>query len=50
VNTVIKVFLTGVVVVLGVPGLVIEPGPFSEIITAGLIASIWGLDWSTGGE
>lgn len=40
--------LTGVVVVLEVPGLFVEPGPFSEMVAAGLIASIWGLDFDGG--
>ncbi|MFB6144682.1 MAG: hypothetical protein ABEJ98_05215 [Candidatus Nanohaloarchaea archaeon] len=45
-NVIVKGFLTLVVVVLMVPGLVFEPGPFSELVGAGLIASIWGLDWN----
>jgi len=47
-----NLFLTLLVVVLAIPGLVIEPGPFSEIIAATFIASIWGIDFSPtdGGE
>jgi len=36
-----KIVLTGVVVVLAVPGLIIEPGPFSEIVAGGLLIAIW---------
>lgn len=49
-NVLIKLFLTGLVAVFAVPGLILEPGPFSEITAAGLLAAIWGLDWSSGGE
>lgn len=44
-STASKVFLTGVVAVFAIPGLIVEPGPFSEIVAAGLLAAIWGLDW-----
>jgi len=44
-NILTKLLLTSVIVVLAIPGLIVEPGPFSEIVTAGLLASIWGLDW-----
>lgn len=36
-----KLGLTAVVIVLAVPGLVIEPGPFSEIVAGGLLIAIW---------
>lgn len=38
----VKFGLTLVVVVLMIPGLVVEPGPISEIIGLGAILSIWG--------
>lgn len=44
-NTAVKLFLTAVVAVFAIPGLIVEPGPFSEITAAGLLAAIWGLDW-----
>lgn len=45
-STATKLFLTAVVGVFAIPGLVVEPGPFSELTAAGLLAAIWGLDWS----
>lgn len=47
-NTIINVLLTAVVLVLMLPGLVVEPGPISEIVGLGAIMSIWGIDWSGG--
>jgi hypothetical protein len=41
-----KLLLTGVVVVLAIPGLIIEPGPFSEIAALGVLAAIWSEDKS----
>jgi hypothetical protein len=41
-----KIVLTVIVLVLMVPGLIIEPGPVSEIVGIGAIAGIWGLDLS----
>jgi hypothetical protein len=49
-NFLVKALLTAVIVVLMVPGLIIEPGPISEIIGIGFLASIWGLDFMPGGE
>lgn len=37
-----KVVMTALVVVFMVPGLVLEPGPISEIVGIGAIATIWG--------
>lgn len=48
-NVVTKAVLSAVVVILFVPGLIIEPGPISEIAALGILTSIWGIDW-TGGE
>lgn len=45
-STFVKLLLTGVVAVFALPGLIVEPGPFSELTAAGLLAAIWGLDWS----
>ena len=43
-NILTKVGLTALTVVLAIPGLVIEPGPFSEIIAVAVISGIWGFD------
>lgn len=45
----VNLALTLIIVVLAVPGLVIEPGPFSEIVAGGLFAAVWGLDFDGGG-
>lgn len=45
-----KIFLSVVVVVLMIPGLIIEPGPLSEIMGIGALGSIWGLDLLQGGN
>ena len=47
-NLVFKIVASAVVIVLMIPGLVIEPGPVSEIIGLGALGTIWGLD--LGGE
>lgn len=36
-----KILLSAVVVVLAIPGLIIEPGPFSEIAALGVLTAIW---------
>jgi len=36
-----KVVLTVAVVVAAIPGLIVEPGPLSEIVALGLLATIW---------
>lgn len=36
-----KLILTAAVVIFAVPGLVIEPGPVSEIVALGALAAIW---------
>jgi hypothetical protein len=43
-NIVIKVALSAVVIVLMIPGLIVEPGPISEILGLGALGAIWGLD------
>lgn len=40
-NLLTKLMLTAIVVVLSVPGLIIEPGPFSEVVAGGLLITIW---------
>lgn len=48
-SVVVKVALSVVVVLLAIPGLVIEPGPLSEIVALGALGSIWGFDLMDGG-
>ena len=40
-----KILLTGIILVLMIPGLIIEPSPLSEVIGLGAILSVWGFDW-----
>lgn len=40
-----KLAASAVIIVLAIPGLIIEPGPLSELVALGLLAAIW-----TGGE
>lgn len=40
----VKGVLTLLVVVMAIPGLIIEPGPLSELVALGAIGTIWGLD------
>lgn len=49
-SVVVKALLSVVVVVLAIPGLVIEPGPISEIVALGSLGSIWGFDLAGGGD
>jgi len=49
-STPIKLLLTVGIGILMVPGLIIEPGPISEIVGLGAIMSVWGIDWSEGGS
>jgi hypothetical protein len=48
-SALVKLGLSAVVVVLALPGLVIEPGPLSEIVALGALGSIWGFDLMDGG-
>jgi hypothetical protein len=50
VSVLVKTGLSVVVVLLAIPGLVIEPGPLSEIVALGALGSIWGFDLMDGGE
>lgn len=36
-----KVVLTALAVILAVPGLLIEPGPFSEMAVAAFLINLW---------
>ena len=36
-----KVAASAVVIVLAIPGLIIEPGPLSEITALGFLSAIW---------
>lgn len=36
-----KVILTVAVIVAAIPGLVVEPGPISEVVALGVLAAIW---------
>lgn len=45
-----KLLLTGVILMLMIPGLVIEPGPISELVGFGAIGAVWGLSFDGGGS
>jgi len=45
----VNLALTAAIVVMAIPGLIVEPGPFSELVAAGLIAGVWGVDFDGGG-
>jgi len=49
VNILVKIGLTAMIFIAAIPGLIIEPGPFSEIIAALMISSIWGFDFEAPG-
>lgn len=40
----IQLGLSVVVLILAIPGLVVEPGPLSEIVALGALGAIWGVD------
>lgn len=40
----VKLLLSLAIVVLAVPGLIIEPGPFSEMAALAGLGAIWGFD------
>jgi len=49
-STVVQVFLSLVIIVMALPGLVIEPGPLSELAALGALGVVWGFDLpGTGG-
>jgi hypothetical protein len=39
-----KGIITAVILVMMVPGLVVEPGPVSEIVGVGAIGTVWGVE------
>lgn len=39
-----KLLLTAGVIVVAIPGLVVEPGPLSELAALSALAAIWGAD------
>jgi hypothetical protein len=43
-STFVKVVLSVAVIVVAIPGLIIEPGPLSEIAALAALGSIWGFD------
>ena len=43
-SALVKLGLSAVVVLFAIPGLVIEPGPVSEIVALGALGTIWGFD------
>lgn len=49
-NALVKVVLSAVVVIFALPGLVVEPGPLSEIAALGALGTIWGVDLGLGGD
>jgi len=44
-----KLGLSVAVVVAAIPGLIIEPGPISEIVALGALGAIWGVDLGPAG-
>ena len=48
-NWIVKLALSAVVLIMSLPGLVIEPGPISEIVALGTLGVIWGVDLGVGG-
>lgn len=43
-STAVQVLLTVVIIVMALPGLIIEPGPLSEIAALGALGVVWGFD------
>lgn len=39
-----KIVMSAVVIVVAIPGLVIEPGPLSEMAALGVLSAIWSSD------
>lgn len=40
----VKLALSAIVIIMAIPGLIIEPGPISEIVALGALGTIWGFD------
>lgn len=50
-SVLVKLMLTAVVIVVAIPGLIIEPGPLSELAALGALGVIWGFPLpGAGGE
>lgn len=49
-SPVVKIALSAVVILFAIPGLVIEPGPLSELAALGALGAIWGVDLPGGGD
>lgn len=47
-NVLVKLGLSAVVIIMALPGLVIEPGPVSEIVALTCLGVIWGFDFGLG--
>lgn len=41
----VKLALSAIVIIMAIPGLIIEPGPISEIVALGALGTIWGFDF-----
>lgn len=48
-NWLVQLGLSAVVLIMAIPGLIIEPGPISEIVAVGALGVIWGVDLGIGG-
>lgn len=40
----VKIGLSALIIIMMIPGLVVEPGPISEIVGIGAILAVWGYD------
>lgn len=45
-----KVIMSAVIIVMMVPGLVVEPGPISEVVGVGALGVVWGFELPIGGD
>jgi hypothetical protein len=45
-SALVKLALSAIVIIMAIPGLIIEPGPISEIVALGALGTIWGFDLS----
>lgn len=45
-----KLLLTAIIIVLMIPGLIVEPGPLSEIAGLAALGAVWGFDIGGGGD
>jgi len=49
-SVIVQLGLSAVVIVVAIPGLIIEPGPCSELAALAAIGAIWGFDLPGGGD